>query len=169
MFIPWKLWEILSGILKMIHFCRFLCISCFWTLQIAFVVHNTPHGTYIKVTIFIWGWCQATCSKLRCQMGEFRLCFPNIPNFWPVVYVIDFYNLVNGYQNINTMQTQMHKLWSEKKLNVVLGITDTILQFYLVCTRRAHLYHRNSIGTHMLMVIFVFSMRGYRCGWYLIM
>ena len=79
--------EILGEILKMIHFCRFLCISFFWTLQIAFVVHNTTHGSYIKVTIFICGWCQAICSKLKCQMREFPLCFLNIPNFWPVVYL----------------------------------------------------------------------------------
>ena len=63
----------------MIHFCRFLCISFFWTLQILFVVHNTTHASYIKVTIFICGWCQAICSKSRCQMREFPLCFPNIP------------------------------------------------------------------------------------------
>ena len=71
----------------MIHFCRFLCLSFFWTLQIAFVVHNTTHGGYTKVTIFICGWCQAICGKLKCQMREFPLCFPNIPNFWPVVYI----------------------------------------------------------------------------------
>ena len=83
--IPWKLWEILGEILKMIHFCRFLCIYFFWTLQIPFVVHNTTHVSYIIVTKFICGWCQAICSKLRCQMLEFPLCLPNIPNFWPVV------------------------------------------------------------------------------------
>ena len=59
----------------------------FWTLQIAFVVHNTTHGSNIKVTIFICGWCQAICSKLKCQMREFPLCFPNYPNFWPVVFI----------------------------------------------------------------------------------
>ena len=71
----------------MIHFCRFLCLAFFWTLQIAFVVHNTTHGSYIKVTIFICGWCQAVCGKLKWQMREFPLCFPNIPNFWTVVYI----------------------------------------------------------------------------------
>ena len=71
----------------MIHFCRFLCNFFFWTLQIPFVLHNTTHGSCIKVTIFIYGWCQAICSKLRCQMWEFPWCFPNIPNFWPVVYL----------------------------------------------------------------------------------
>ena len=71
----------------MIHLCRFICISFFWTLQIPFVVHNTTHVRYILVTKFICGWCQAICSKLRCKMLEFPLCLPNIPNFWPVVYV----------------------------------------------------------------------------------
>ena len=42
---------------------------------------------YIIITKFICGWCQAICSKLRCQMLEFPLCLPNIPNFWPVVYM----------------------------------------------------------------------------------
>ena len=84
---PGSCGKFLGKILEMIHFCRFLCISFFWTLQIAFVVHNTTHGSYIKVTIFICGWCQAICSKLKCQMREFPLCFPNIPNFWPVVYL----------------------------------------------------------------------------------
>ena len=64
----------------------------FWTLQIPFVVHNTTHGSYIKVTIFICGWCQAICSKLKYQMREFPLCFRNIPNFWPVVYIVTTYS-----------------------------------------------------------------------------
>ena len=74
----------------MTHFCSFLYIIFFWTLQIPFVIHNTTHGSNIKVTILICGWCQAICSKLKCHMREFPMCFPNIPNFWPVVYICMF-------------------------------------------------------------------------------
>ena len=69
----------------------------FWTLQIPFVVHNTTHGSYILITIFIGGWSQAIRSKLKCQMREFPLCFSNIPYIWPAVYV-----LIHIHININT-------------------------------------------------------------------
>ena len=113
--------------LKMKHFCRFLCISFFWTLQIPFVVHKTTHVSYITVTKFICGWCQAICSKLRCQMLEFPLCLPKIPNFCPVVYMETVFNVTS---NLNWLA-----IWS--------GHVD------LVVTKRIHpdsKVHRANMG-----------------------
>ena len=112
----------------MINFCRFLCISLLylWTLQIPFVVHNTTHVSYIIVTKFIRGWCQAMCSKLRCQMLGFPLCLPNIPNIWPVVYM--------GVIIIQLHQRNIQYMYSW--IHIVINLRDnsfTSLTFITIC------------------------------------
>ena len=143
----------------MSHFCRFLYISFSWTLQIPFLIHNTTHGSNIKVTMFICGWCQAICSKLKCHMQEFPLCFPNIPNFWPVVYTqiawdlcqwgaifrIIFLSIINACYFLTIMWVFLfgysytwRARYSEQDLYIFSMIVSFILcvQVIMLCKRR---------------------------------
>ena len=42
---------------------------------------------WVKITIRVYGWCQAISSKPKYQMRVFPVCFPDVSYFWPVVYI----------------------------------------------------------------------------------
>ena len=66
---------------KMFPFDDVIMVSLFSDIASRILVHNTTSECCIKVTIRIYGCCQAISSKSSYQIRMFPLCVPDIPNF----------------------------------------------------------------------------------------